>query len=111
MDTSSPVPLLDNVSRRLYALAFIIVAFFAIGRIRQYRRLSHFGGPATTGFSWLWHSRAVIGGQAPHYYGEVCEKYGTSFVVFLLLPSQNVIWYTNLIRSYCEDCTKPSHHF
>jgi hypothetical protein len=74
MATTPPV---DNVSPRLYAIAFVLVAFFAIGRIRQYLRLRHFGGPTTTGFSWLWHSRAVISGQSPKYYGEVCEKYGT----------------------------------
>jgi len=76
MESVPPESLLDSVSQRLYAIAFVAVAFFAIGRIRQYLRLRHFAGPRTTGLSWLWHSRAVIGGQSPRYYGEVCEKYG-----------------------------------
>jgi len=74
MDTAS---LLDNVSRRLYVIVFVAVAVLAIGRVRQYLRLRHFRGPATSGFSWLWHSKAVISGQAPRYYGQVCEEYGT----------------------------------
>jgi hypothetical protein len=72
-----PDSLLDNVSRRLYAIAFVVVAFLVIGRLRQYWRLRHFGGPFSTQFSWLWHSKAVLSGQAPRYYGDVCEKYGT----------------------------------
>ncbi|KAF1837310.1 pisatin demethylase [Decorospora gaudefroyi] len=67
---------MPDVSQRLYAIAFVLVAVFAVGRIRQYWRLRHFAGPATTGFSWLWHSKAVLSRQAPSYYGEVCEKYG-----------------------------------
>jgi hypothetical protein len=88
MDTTPSVSLIDNVSQRLYVIAFIVVAFFAIGRIRQYWRLRHFGGPATTGFSWLWHSKTVISGQSPKYYGEVCEKYGT-FKKFATLQNVN----------------------
>ncbi|KAI5378484.1 hypothetical protein J4E82_002799 [Alternaria postmessia] len=76
METIPSESAFDNFSRRLYAIAFVAVAFFAVGRIRQYLRLRHFAGPRTTGFSWLWHSRAVISGQSPKYYGEVCEKYG-----------------------------------
>jgi hypothetical protein len=68
--------LLDNVSRRLYAIVFVVVAFFVIGRFRQYWRLRHFGGPFSTQFSWLWHTKAVLSGQAPRYYGYACEKYG-----------------------------------
>ncbi|CAE7215810.1 Pisatin demethylase [Pyrenophora teres f. teres] len=73
MDTAS---LLDHVPRRLYVLVFVAVAVVAIGRIRLCLRLRHFRGPATSGFSWLWHSKAVISGQSPRYYGQVCEKYG-----------------------------------
>jgi hypothetical protein len=76
MDDGAEGSLLYNVSRRLQAIIFVLGLFFAIGRIRQYLRLRHFAGPRTTGFSWLWHSRAVIGGESPKYYGRVCEEYG-----------------------------------
>ncbi|KAF1947964.1 pisatin demethylase [Clathrospora elynae] len=69
-------PLLDNVLPRLFAIVFVIVAYFALGRIRQYLRLRHFDGPFSSGVSGLWLSKATISGQAPQYYGEVCEKYG-----------------------------------
>jgi hypothetical protein len=67
----------EYVSRRLYAFLFaLLLSLFVLGRIRQYWRLRHFPGPSTTGFSGLWHSRAVIGGESPRYYGEICQKYG-----------------------------------
>lgn len=76
MNAAPDTSLIDNVSRRLQVVLFVLAAYLAIGRLRQYWRLRHFAGPATTGLSWLWHSRAVIGGESPRYYGDVCEKYG-----------------------------------
>lgn len=70
-------PEAGNVLHRLVLpICLVVVTYFAIGRWREYRRLSHFKGPPTTGISWWWHSRAVIGGQAHKYYGDVCERYG-----------------------------------
>ena len=76
MDTTADGSLLESVSRRLQGIIFVLALFFAIGRLREYWRLRHFPGPSTTGFSWLWHSRAVIGGESPKYYGDICEQYG-----------------------------------
>lgn len=45
METIPSESAFDNVSRRLYAIAFVAVVFFAVGRIRQYLRLRHFAGP------------------------------------------------------------------
>lgn len=109
MESVPPESLLDSVSQRLYAIAFVAVAFFAIGRIRQYLRLRHFAGPRTTGFSWLWHSRAVIGGQSPRYYGEVCEKYGTCQEGKSATRSGGLILIL-LIRADCQDRTEPPHN-
>lgn len=61
----------------LYLALFVIAAYWVTARLRQYYRLSHFKGPATTGISWWWHSKAVLSGQAQRYYGDVTEKYGT----------------------------------
>lgn len=72
--SSAPAP--GSALLRLFPFLLALVAYFVIGRVRDYRRLSHFKGPATTGFSWWWHSRAVVGGRSYEYYGNVCEKYG-----------------------------------
>lgn len=54
----------------------LLTAYLVLERCREYWRLRHFKGPQTTGISWWWHSRAVIGGKAHEYYGDVTEKYG-----------------------------------
>lgn len=68
--------LLENVLLRLYPFLLFAAAYILIGRIRDYRRLRHFRGPATTGISWWWHSKAVLSGRAHEHYGDVTEKYG-----------------------------------
>ncbi|KAH6616773.1 pisatin demethylase [Boeremia exigua] len=65
-----------NTVPPLYLGLLLIAAYLVIARLRQYYRLSHFKGPATTGISWWWHSKAVLSGQAQRYYGDVTEKYG-----------------------------------
>jgi len=62
----------------VYLGLLILATYLAIVRLRQYYRLSDFKGPATTGISWWWHSKAVLSGQAQRFYGDVTEKYGTS---------------------------------
>ncbi|KAI4944515.1 hypothetical protein J4E86_009574 [Alternaria arbusti] len=116
MESVPPESLLDSVSQRLYAIAFVAVAFFAIGRIRQYLRLRHFAGPRTTGLSWLWHSRAVIGGQSPRYYGEVCEKYEYwARINAVRSPYKRSSWYYHSARfetgkdNVFTDCDNDSH--
>ncbi|KAJ4412359.1 hypothetical protein N0V91_000831 [Didymella pomorum] len=59
----------------LYLGLFVITAYLLTARLRQYYRLSHFKGPATTGISWWWHSKAVLSGQSQRYYGDATEKY------------------------------------
>lgn len=67
---------LGSVSRYLYLVFCIIVAYLVTARLRQYYRLSHFKGPTTTGISWWWHSKAVLSGHSERYYGDVTEKHG-----------------------------------
>jgi hypothetical protein len=62
--------------RLLLPLTLLISAYLILGRLREYWRLRHFKGPATTGISWFWHSRAVLSGKAQKYYGDVTDKYG-----------------------------------
>ncbi|KAF2133154.1 cytochrome P450 [Dothidotthia symphoricarpi CBS 119687] len=93
---------LGFVSQHLYLITFVLTAYFAVGRLRQYWRLSHFKGPATTGISWWWHSKAVLSGQAHRYYGDVTEKYGPIARVSPehLITSSPELWaYINGVRS------------
>jgi hypothetical protein len=62
--------------RLLLPLTLLISTYLVLGRLREYWRLRHFKGPATTGISWFWHSSAVLSGKAQEYYGHVTDKYG-----------------------------------
>lgn len=62
--------------RRVYLVAVAGLAYAAFGRVRDYWRLRHFKGPWSTGWSWVWHSRAVLSGAAHQWYGDATEKYG-----------------------------------
>jgi hypothetical protein len=69
----------DMVSARTLLLLIgplVLLWAFLFGRVRQYLRLKQFKGPATSGISWWWHSKAVLSGRAHEYYGDVIEKYG-----------------------------------
>jgi hypothetical protein len=82
----------------LYLGLFVIAAYLLTARLRQYYRLSHFKGPATTGISWWWHSKAVLSGQSHRYYGDATEKYGISKD-----QRQNMSTHADwLLRSNCE---------
>lgn len=75
MASDSP-NVLAEVLPRLVPIVVFLVGYLVLGRLREYQRLRHFKGPATTGISWLWHSNAVIGGNSHQYYGDVTEKFG-----------------------------------
>lgn len=77
MATGELGALLQSVSG-LYLGLFVIIAYLLTSRFRQYHRLSHFKGPATTGISWWWHSKAVLSGQSQRYYGYATDQYGIS---------------------------------
>ncbi|KAH3907555.1 hypothetical protein HBI56_159840 [Parastagonospora nodorum] len=64
------------VLRLLPPITLLILAYHVLGRLEEYWRLRHFSGPATTGISWWWHSRAVLSGRSHEFYGHVTEKYG-----------------------------------
>jgi hypothetical protein len=77
---------LQHVAQRVIPLILLLLSYVAFGRLREYNRLRHFGGPSTTGFSWWWHSRAVLSGRSYEYYGQVCEKYGMCRILKLPRP-------------------------
>jgi hypothetical protein len=76
MDRGAVALLLEYVWQYLSLVALVVATYLVAARGYQYWRLRHFKGPATTGFSWWWHSKAVLSGQAHRYYGDVTEKYG-----------------------------------
>jgi hypothetical protein len=76
MDRGALVFLFGYARDYLSLVALAIAAYLIAARVQQYWRLRHFKGPATTGFSWWWHSKAALSGQAHRYYGHVTEKYG-----------------------------------
>jgi hypothetical protein len=76
MATESPDVASGNGLRLILTFVFLFSAYLVIGRLQEYWRLRQFKGPFTTGISWWWHSKAVIGGRAHEYYGDVTEKYG-----------------------------------
>ena len=61
-------------------LAIAFVAYVA-NQYQKYRRLAAFSGPFSTGWSELWHIRAILGGHSHDAYKEVNDKYGEFYGV------------------------------
>ncbi|KAF2712450.1 pisatin demethylase [Pleomassaria siparia CBS 279.74] len=79
-----------------------LVVYITTTRIQQYRRLSHIPGPAGTGISWMWNSRAVISGKAYKYYADATERYGAIARIAPnhLITSSPELWaHINAVRS------------
>jgi hypothetical protein len=76
MASHLPDTIFINGLQFVLPVVLLLFAYLVLGRLREYWRLRFFKGPTTTGISWWWHSRAVIGGKAYEYYGDVTEKYG-----------------------------------
>ena len=69
-------PFNNNVPSVLGYSVPLLILVLVLRRLHQYQRLRRFKGPFTSGISWMWHSRAVVSGEAHVYYGYVTEKYG-----------------------------------
>jgi hypothetical protein len=65
---------------QVYAVRWLllVVAFVAYvaNQYRKNRRLQAFRGPFSTGWSELWHIRAILGGYSHEAYKTVNDKYG-----------------------------------
>ena len=65
---------------QLYAarwlLLSIAIVIFAANKYRQYRLLQAFNGPFSTGWSDLWHIRAILSMRSHLIYKDVNDKYG-----------------------------------
>ncbi|KAF2000019.1 pisatin demethylase [Amniculicola lignicola CBS 123094] len=94
---------LSNSSPSLAYLALAAgIVYLVAGRLQEYWRLRHFKGPAGVGISWLPHSKAVIGGTAHRWYGDITEKYGpiAKIAPTHLITSSPELWaHINAVRS------------
>ena len=68
--------LLLHVYDLRWLLASAAAAAYVGTKIRAYYRLSAFKGPFGTGFTELWHTRALLSLKSHTKYKEVCDKYG-----------------------------------
>ncbi|ORY02937.1 cytochrome P450 monooxygenase-like protein [Clohesyomyces aquaticus] len=90
---------------RLPVYLLVLLAFgvyLVAGRLREYWRLRQFKGPFSTGISWIAHSRAVVGGSAHRWYGDITEKYGVIARIAPnhLITSSPELWaHINAVRS------------
>lgn len=85
--------LLAQIYENRWLLALATLTFYAVGKIRTYNRLKQFKGPFGTGFSELWHTRAILSLQSHLKYRDVSDKYGKmhsqlSWVVYSDLRAQ-----------------------
>ncbi|KAF2644597.1 pisatin demethylase [Massarina eburnea CBS 473.64] len=84
----------NEVLRQLLPLFGLGIAYYVLGVVRQYFRLRQFKGPPTSGWSWWWHSRAVLSGASHRWYSEATESYGPIARVApnLLVTSDADVW-------------------
>jgi hypothetical protein len=54
----------------------VLLALYVASKYRQYRRLSDFKGPFSTGWSDLWHAYSIISKRPQLYYQGLNDKYG-----------------------------------
>ncbi|KAF1961436.1 benzoate 4-monooxygenase cytochrome-like protein P450 [Byssothecium circinans] len=69
------------VSAFLYSARWLLVAatlsIYTALKYKAYKRLSHFKGPFSTGFSELWHIHAILSMRSHEMYREATDKYGS----------------------------------
>ena len=68
--------LLSQIYGLRWELALATLAIFIGLKIHSYNRLSAFKGPFASGFSNIWHTRALLSPISHLKYREVCDKYG-----------------------------------
>lgn len=59
-----------------WIITVVLLGAYSLQKIRTYYRLSSFKGPWGSGWSELWHVRAILGLKSHLKYDEVCRKYG-----------------------------------
>lgn len=77
--------LLAHLLAAKWLLLAAAVALYAADKYRKYCRLRDFGGPFSTGWSELWHTRAILTLRSHLAYKDVNDKYGE---LYHLLPQR-----------------------
>ena len=67
---------LEQIYAARWLLMAIAFALYGVSRYRAYRRLVSFGGPFSTGWSELWHTRAILSNRSHLAYQKATDKYG-----------------------------------
>ncbi|CAI6340228.1 unnamed protein product [Periconia digitata] len=80
--------------QRFYIFCALAALYVFIGRFIQYWRLRQFKGPPTSGWSWWWHSRAVLSRALYWHYSNATDRYGPIARVApnLLVTSDGDLW-------------------
>lgn len=68
--------LLSSIYPLRWFLGLAMLAVYLASKVRTYRRLRHFKGPFSTGFSDLWHARLIVNHKNHRGYKDVLDKYG-----------------------------------
>ncbi|KAK6834242.1 hypothetical protein PG989_002902 [Apiospora arundinis] len=85
-----------------WIITVVLLGAYSLQKIRTYYRLSSFKGPWGSGWSELWHVRAILGLKSHLKYDEVCRKYGPIARVGpsdLITASPELIMRINAVRS------------
>jgi hypothetical protein len=69
-----------SIATQLYALRWLLIAaaltLYGVSKYRTYKRLAEFQGPPGTGWSELWHIRAILSKRAHMLYKDANDTYG-----------------------------------
>ncbi|OCL11321.1 cytochrome P450 [Glonium stellatum] len=85
-----------------WSLIFIALLYYAFSKYKTYNRLKAFRGPFSTGFSDIWHTKAIMSMRSHIAYSTVCEKYGSIARVGpndLITSSSELLTHINSVRS------------
>jgi hypothetical protein len=76
---AAPEPSMSFLVQLIVAKWFLftaVLALYAANKYRKYARLPAFKGPFSSGWSELWHTRAMLGMRSHLAYKDVNDKYG-----------------------------------
>ena len=63
-----------------WLLASVVLAIWAVVKVKQYYRLRHFKGPFSTGWFEIWHGLAHLFENSHMKYKEATDRYGRQAV-------------------------------
>ncbi|KAF2640930.1 benzoate 4-monooxygenase cytochrome-like protein P450 [Massarina eburnea CBS 473.64] len=79
-----------------------ILSIYTVSKYKTYKRLSQFKGPFSTGWSEIWHIRAIMSYRSHECYREATDKYGSITRVGpndLVTNSPDLLCHMSAVRS------------